>query len=184
MNIDNVVMDMTGVGQGFHDEVRREVGRGYTGFNFSDKESVEEMMGDMNFALHNDLVYLPDSTKMKEQMGAIVKQQTYEDSKPRFSGKKHAPEGKDDLAMATIMGAFPPNFKGDRSQELQQRGEVSADSGDDEESDNSLNQDGFTGVKISESSDSNGYSLSKKRTGSKNKSRYSRKDTSRRRQRI
>lgn len=184
MNVESVVMDMTGVGQGFHDEVRREIGRGYTGFNFSDKESVEEMMGDMNFALHNDLVYLPDDSKMREQMGAIVKQQTYEDSKPRFSGKKHAPEGKDDLAMATIMGAFPPNFKGDKSQELQQRDGVSANSVDESPSSDSLNKDGWTGVMISESSDSNGYSLSNGRSGSKQKSRYSRRNTSRRRRGI
>ena len=184
MNVESVVMDMTGVGQGFHDEVRREIGRGYTGFNFSDKEAVESMMGDMNFALHNDLVYLPDDSKMREQMGAIVKQQTYEDSKPRFSGKKHAPEGKDDLAMATIMGAFPPNFKGDKSKELQQRDGVSADSVDESPSSDSLNKDGWTGVMISESSDSNGYSLSNGRSGSKQKSRYSRRNTSRRRRGI
>jgi hypothetical protein len=184
MNVESVVMDMTGVGQGFHDEVRREIGRGYTGFNFSDKEAVESMMGDMNFALHNDLVYLPDDSKMREQMGAIVKQQTYEDSKPRFSGKKHAPEGKDDLAMATIMGAFPPNFKGDKSKELQQRDGVSADSVDENPSSDSLNKDGWTGVMISESSDSNGYSLSNGRSGSKQKSRYSRRNTSRRRRGI
>jgi len=184
MNVESVVMDMTGVGQGFHDEVRREIGRGYTGFNFSDKEAVESMMGDMNFALHNDLVYLPDDSKMRKQIGAIVKQQTYEDSKPRFSGKKHAPEGKDDLAMATIMGAFPPNFKGDKSKELQQRDGISADSVDESPSSGSLNKDGWTGVIISESSDSNGYSISNGRSSSKQKSRYSRRNTSRRRRGI
>lgn len=178
IGVDSVVMDMTGVGQGFHDEVRREIGRAYTGFNFSDKDSVEEMMGDMNFALHNDLVYLPDDTKMREQLCAIVKQQTYEDSKPRFSGKKHAPEGKDDLAMATIMGAFPPNFKGDRSEELKQK----TNNPDSESTDeNSLDNGGWTGLKISDTSEETGYALSNDRSGSKHKSRYSRKDTSRRR---
>lgn len=184
MNVDSVVMDMTGVGQGFHDEVRREIGRGYTGFNFSDKDSVEEMMGDMNYAFHNDLVYLPDDTDMREQLGAIVKQQTYEDSKPRFSGKKHAPEGKDDLAMATIMGAFPPNFKGDKSRSLKQRDGVSSETSEDAETPDSLSKDGWTGVMISDTPDSNGYSLSNDRSGSKHKSRYSRKNTKRRRRRF
>jgi len=181
MDIDNVVMDMTGVGQGFHDEVRRQIGRGYTGFNFSDKESVEEMMGDMNYALHNDLVYLPDDEDMKEQLGAIVKQQTYEDSKPRFSGKNHAPEGKDDLAMATVMGAFPPNFKGDKSRSLQQRDSAIGDQPIEEESSpDSLDKDGWVGFKISGTGDSDGYSLSNSRNGSGRKSRYSRKSTKRR----
>jgi hypothetical protein len=180
MDVTSVVMDMTGVGQGFHDEVRREIGRGYTGFNFSDKDSVEEMMGDMNYALHNDLIYLPDDKEMREQLGAIVKQQTYEDSKPRFSGKKHAPDGKDDLAMATVMGAFPPNFKGDKSRSLKQQDSV-PDSEPDSNSPDSLSQDGWNGVKISSTSDSSGYKLSKSRTSNRESSRYSRKDTSRRR---
>lgn len=185
MLVDSVVMDMTGVGQGFHDEVRREIGRGYTGFNFSDKDSVEEMMGDMNYALHNDLIYLPDDKKMKEQLAAIVKQQTYEDSKPRFSGKKHAPEGKDDLAMATVMGAFPPNFKGDKSRSLQQVEDASKNQTLERDKDvDSLNSDGWTGLKISGENESRGYTLSNSRSGQKSKSRYSRKDTSRRRSGI
>lgn len=179
---DSVVMDMTGVGQGFHDEVRREIGRGYTGFNFSDKDAVEEMMGDMNYALHNDLVYLPEDKKMREQLGAIVKQQTYEDSKPRFSGKKHAPEGKDDLAMATIMGAFPPNFSGEKSRSLQQREDVTTDQSIEAgNGSSSLNTDGWAGLKISGTNHNRGYSLSNSRSGSNHTSRYSRKNTSQRR---
>jgi len=181
VDADSVVMDMTGVGQGFHDEVRREIGRGYTGFNFSDKDSVEEMMGDMNYALHNDLVYLPDDDDMREQLGSIVKQQTYEDSKPRFSGKKHAPDGKDDLGMATVMGAFPPNFDGDKSRSLTQRERVSSNDESDGDSDDSLTGDGWTGLKISSEPDSPGYSLSNSRSGSKHKSRYARRNTNRRR---
>lgn len=183
MAVDSVTMDMTGVGQGFHDEVRREIGRGYTGFNFSDKDAVEEMMGDMNYALHNDLVYLPEDKTMREQLGAIVKQQTYEDSKPRFSGKKHAPEGKDDLAMATVMGAFPPNFSGEKSRSLQQRDDVTQTKTMEggQTSTDDVSSDGWTGLKISGSDDSRGYTLSNSRGGSSRKSRYSRKSTQRRR---
>jgi phage FluMu gp28-like protein len=182
MLVDSVVMDMTGVGQGFQDDIRREVGRGYTGFNFSDKDSVEEMMGNMNYALHNDLVYLPEDEKMRKQLGAIVKQQTYEDSKPRFSGKKHAPEGKDDLAIATVMGAFPPNFDGSKSRSLQQRDGVAGEETIEvEQSADDLTGDGWNGLKVSSTSDSRGYSLSNSRSGSRKSSRYARKSTKRRR---
>ncbi len=182
MAVDSVVMDMTGVGQGFHDEVRREIGRGYTGFNFSDKDAVESMMGDMNYALHNDLVYLPDDEDMREQLGAIVKQQNYEDSKPRFSGKKHAPEGKDDLAMATVMGAFPPNFSGEKSRSLQQRDGIDGDDSiEGDEPTDSFDKEGWAGLKISDTSESRGYSLSNSRSNNSRTSRYSRESTSRRR---
>ena len=182
MNVENVVMDMTGVGQGFHDEIRREIGRGYTGFNFSDKEAVEKMMGDMNYALHNDLVHLVDDSDMKDQLAAIVKQQTYEDSKPRFSGKKHAPNGKDDLAIATVMGAFPPNFKGNKSQSLKQR----ENSGGSKSLEGEMNTDDFgeekwAGLKISEPSDSRGYALSNGRSDNQYSSHHTRRRSSRRR---
>jgi phage FluMu gp28-like protein len=178
MGVDNVVMDMTGVGQGFHDEVRRRIGRGYTGFNFSDKDAVEEMMGDMNFALHNDLITLIEDEKVRKQLGAIVKKQSHEYQKPKFSGKEHAPDGKDDLAMATVMGAFPPNFSADRSNELQQREEVSASMREDTEDSES---ESWHGLEISSSSDSaGGYALSNSRDNSAYNSRYNRRSSRRR----
>lgn len=180
MGVQSVTMDMTGVGQGFHDEVRREIGRGYTGFNFSDKDAVEDMFGDMNYALHNDLVYLPDDSDMEDQLGAIVKQQSYEDSKPRFSGKGHAPDGKDDLAIATVMGAFPPNFKSEKSTSLQQRDGTAGGQPIEEESTDSLVSDKWNGLKISESDSSRGYSLSNGRSDNQYKTKNPRKSTSRR----
>jgi phage FluMu gp28-like protein len=180
MGVDSVVMDMTGVGQGFHDEVRREIGRGYSGFNFSDKDGVEEMMGDMNYALHNDLVYLPPNEPMKKQLAAIVKQQSFESSKPRFSGKDHAPEGKDDLAIATIMGAFPPNLSSNRYDSLKKRTEEpSIDAGGSGSSTDDVSH--WAGLKISDSGASEGYTLSKKRSDryrtTKNRRKSSRRRT-------
>lgn len=181
MGVDSVVMDMTGVGQGFQDDIRRKVGRGYTGFNFSDKDSVEEMMGDMNYALHNDLISLPHDELLRDQLGAIVKEQTYEDTKPRFSGKKQAPDGKDDLAIATIMAAFPPNFSGQKTKELQNK--ENADATGYTSTDKLKDDDGWAGLKISGSSSSNDYTLKHSRDRG-NGSRYSRQKTDRRRSNI
>lgn len=147
MEVDSVVMDMTGVGQGFHDEVRRRIGRGYTGFNFSDKEAVEEMMGNFNYALHNDLMYLRDDEPMQRQLGAIVKKQKHDWSKPKFSGKDHAPNGKDDLAMATVMAAYPPNVKTEQPKEPEYR-ENDAVRRPDRDASTDAGDNGFRGAKI------------------------------------
>jgi hypothetical protein len=185
MGIQNVTMDMTGVGQGFQDDIRREIGRGYSGFNFSDWESVEEMMGDMNYALHNDLVTLPEDEKLRKQLGAIVKQQSYEGSRVRFSGKDHAPEGKDDLAIATVMGAFPPNFDGGKSRSLQ-KGKRPSSGGEHQSGPNKsqLGDEKWAGLKISKPTDSSGYSLSNSRSDKKYQSRHARRKSSRRRKKL
>jgi phage FluMu gp28-like protein len=179
MGVNNVVMDMTGVGQGFHDEVRRKIGRGYTGFNFSDKDAVEEMMGDFNYALHNGKLSLIEGEKLRKQLGAIVKKQSHEYQKPKFSGKQHAPEGRDDLAMATIMGAFPPNFSAERSRSLQQRDEVSPSmSSNSEEEDDT---EPWRGLEVTSSSRTNsGYSISNSGRESGYKSRHKRRSSRRR----
>ena len=178
MGVSNVVMDMTGVGQGFHDEVRRRIGRGYTGFNFSAKDKVEKMMGNMNYALHNDLVWLPEDESLREQLGAIVKQQKEDWQKPKFTGKEHAPDGKDDLAMATVLAAFPPNFKSDKSRNLQQRENVTPPV----QVEQPQERDGWAGLKISgQSSSGRGYSLSHGRKKRGYKSRNRRRSTKRRR---
>jgi len=44
---------------------------------------------------------------------------------PKFSGKENAPEGKDDLAMALVLGAYPPNFDADRKTTPETRKNVS-----------------------------------------------------------
>jgi len=181
MGVSNVVMDMTGVGQGFHDEVRRRIGRAYTGFNFSAKDKVEKMMGNMNYALHNDLVWLPEDEPLREQLGAIVKQQKEDWQKPKFTGKEHAPEGKDDLAMATVLAAFPPNFKADKSRNLQQREDVTPSVQVEEPQE----RDGWAGLKISgQSSGGRGYALSHGRKERGYSSRHKRRSTGRRRRKF
>jgi phage FluMu gp28-like protein len=143
MGIDAVFLDKTGPGTGFQKEVERRLGKKATGFNFSDKDEIARMMGDFNFALHNDLITLIPGKKIKGQLEAIVKEQRHETSKPRFTGKKHAPDGKDDLAMAMVLGAYPPDFDADRNMEPVQRKNVSGhDSNPPDQTEGSEN-DGF-----------------------------------------
>jgi len=125
MGVDRVFLDKTGPGKGFQKEIEARLGRKAVGFNFSDKDEIERMMGDFNFALHNDLVTLVPGKAIKGQLEAIVKEQRHETSKPRFTGKKHAPNGKDDLAMALVLGAYPPDFDANRNTTPQQRKNVS-----------------------------------------------------------
>lgn len=121
MSVDKVFLDKTGPGRGFDKEVKKRLGNIAQGFNFTDKEEVQRMMGDFNFALHNDLITLVPDETIGDQLEAIVKEQRHETSKPRFTGKKHAPNGKDDLAMALVLGAYPPNFDAERSTELHRK---------------------------------------------------------------
>lgn len=133
MGVEYVFLDKTGPGRGFQSEVEKRLGRMAHGFNFSDKDEVKRMMGDFNYALHNDLITLDPDSQVKKQLEAIVKTQRHETSKPRFSGKKHAPDGKDDLAMAMVLGAYPPNFNADRSHEAHQRDDAWGDGAEDSE---------------------------------------------------
>jgi phage FluMu gp28-like protein len=125
MSVDKVFLDKTGPGKGFQKEVEQRLGRKAQGFNFSDKDEVNRMMGDFNYALHNDEITLVPGTEMKGQLEAIVKEQRHETSKPKYSGKQHAPNGKDDLAMALILGSFPPDYDADRHTEPETRENVS-----------------------------------------------------------
>jgi len=125
MGVDRVYLDKTGPGKGFQKEVEKRLGRKSYGFNFSDKDEIERMMGDFNYALHNDLITLVPDSAITDQLEAIVKVQRHETSKPRFSGKEHAPNGKDDLAMALVLGAYPPNYNEERETEPHQRENVS-----------------------------------------------------------
>lgn len=125
MGVDRVFLDKTGPGKGFQKEVEKRIGRKAVGFNFSDKDEIERMMGDFNYALHNDLLTLVPDTDIQAQLESVVKEQRYETSKPRFSGKEHAPDGKDDLAMALVLGAYPPRFDSNRATEPKQETNVS-----------------------------------------------------------
>ena len=125
MSIDHVFLDKTGPGKGFQKEVEAKIGRVANGFNFSDKEEIARMMGDFNYALHNDEITLVPGNEISGQLEAIVKTKRHETSKPRFSGKEHAPNGKDDMAMALVLAAFPPNFDANRHTEPETRKSVS-----------------------------------------------------------
>ena len=143
MGVEYVFLDKTGPGRGFQSEVEKRLGRRAHGFNFSDKDEVERMMGDFNYALHNDLITLHPDSQISGQLEAIVKEQRHESSKPRFSGKDHAPDGKDDLAMALVLGAFPPNFDADRSRSAHSKDEAWGDGSQPED----RGDDGFRGAK-------------------------------------
>jgi phage FluMu gp28-like protein len=127
MSVDKVFLDKTGVGEGFNNEVQKVLGRKAVGFNFDNKEKIAEMMGDFNYALHNDLITLvpDDDNLISGQLKAIVKEKNHRTSKPKFSGKENAPNGKDDLAMALVLGAYPPNFDADRKTTPETRKNVS-----------------------------------------------------------
>jgi len=135
MGVEKVFLDKTGVGEGFNNEVTKVIGRKAVGFDFDDKDELKRMMGDFNYALHNDLITLvPDKENyLGEQLKAIVKEKNKRTSKPSFSGKDNAPNGSDDLAMALVLGAYPPNFDAEKNTMPVQRKNVSnhKDSDDD-----------------------------------------------------
>lgn len=125
-DVDYVVMDKTGPGQGFRSEIDSRIGRGAHGFAFDDKEAVEEMMGDFNYGLHRGLItLLPEDAhngsqnRIKDELEAIVKKQSHEYQKPKFTGKEYSETGKDDVAMSLVLGAYPPNIDTGASKEAQ-----------------------------------------------------------------
>lgn len=109
-DVDTVVLDRTGPGETFQRIVERKLGRSIRGFNFSAKDKVEDMMGDLNNALRNDHVQLVDDDRLYAELTAIIKTKRKESSKPDFSGKDTSETGKDDTAWAVALGAFPPGM--------------------------------------------------------------------------
>lgn len=109
MDIDLVIMDKGGVGQTFERIVERKLGRGIVGFDFSDTEAVKDMMEDTNLALRNGNMTLVPGDRLFDEMAAIVKQKRDQYTRPKFTGKDYSESGKDDMAMATTLSAFPPN---------------------------------------------------------------------------
>lgn len=145
MGVDKVFIDKTGAGRGFNNEINNRLGRKANGFAFDNKEEIARMMGDFNYALHNDQITLvpDDNDRITEQLKAIVKEKRHDTSKPRFSGKDNAPNGKDDLAMALVLGAFPPNFNAERGVEPVQRENVSGYEDSDPETAEGSREDSF-----------------------------------------
>jgi hypothetical protein len=109
-DVDQVITDATNIGEGFDSEIRETIGRGVNAFNFSDSESVSDMFHNLNYGFHNGQISLVEDETLTEQLLAIVKDKTKKGSYARFSGKDHAPEGKDDIAIALTLAAYPPNI--------------------------------------------------------------------------
>ncbi|MFC7191865.1 hypothetical protein ACFQL7_20920 [Halocatena marina] len=110
MDADIVVIDRTGPGETFDRQLTSRVGRAVIGFNFSDREQFNEMMGDMNSALRNDRVTLLPDERLEEEMTSVVKEKKRDGSLPTYTGKEESETGKDDTAMAAVLGAFPPGY--------------------------------------------------------------------------
>lgn len=110
MDADIVTIDRTGPGETFAIQLTDRLGRAVIDFNFSDRDTLNEMMGDLNAGLRNDRVTLLDDTRLEEEMNAIVKEKKRDGSKPTYSGKDESDTGKDDTAMAAVLGAFPPGY--------------------------------------------------------------------------
>jgi hypothetical protein len=53
---------------------------------------------------------IPDD-RARDQLLAVTRTQKEDWNTPRFSGKENSPDGKDDIAVALVMGAFPPGFE-------------------------------------------------------------------------
>jgi len=113
-DVDIVVMDKGGVGQTFERIIERRLGRSVIGFDFSDKEAVANMMGDMNMGLRNNEVTLVNNDRFYDELSSIVKEKKTSYSRPRFSGKDNSESGKDDMAMAAVLSAYPPTEAGER----------------------------------------------------------------------
>lgn len=108
--VDTVVMDRTGPGETFDRIVTEKLGRAIRGFNFSDKEAVEDMMGDLNNGLRNDRVQLIQDARLDDELNSIIKERTKESANADFTGKETSETGKDDTAWAVALGAFPPGM--------------------------------------------------------------------------
>jgi hypothetical protein len=69
------------------------------------------MFGEFNAALRSDKVTLVPDDRARDQLLAVTRTQKEDWNTPRFSGKENSPDGKDDIAVALVMGAFPPGFE-------------------------------------------------------------------------
>jgi hypothetical protein len=108
MDVDRVIMDKGGAGETFKRIIERKLGRSVIGFDFSARDEVADMMGDMNICLRNGNMTFVPSDRLEDEMKAIVKEKRDDYARPKFSGKDNSQSGKDDAAIATILSAFPP----------------------------------------------------------------------------
>jgi hypothetical protein len=113
MAVDIFIMDKGGPGETFQRIVEKQLGRKVIPFDFSAKDDVNDMMGDMNVALREGDVRLVPDDRLRDELAAIVKEKRDHYARPKYSGKEHSQSGKDDAAIATVLSAFPPNFNAD-----------------------------------------------------------------------
>lgn len=121
MGVDRVIMDKGGAGETFQRIIERKLGRNVVGFDFSDYESVSDMMGDMNICLRNGDATLVPRDRLEDEMKAVVKEKRDDYANPKFQGKDHSQSGKDDAAIATVLSAFPPKGKGSETGQVAKR---------------------------------------------------------------
>lgn len=127
MSVDHVIIDQGGQGYAFKKILTSALGREIVSFDFSDVESVADMMGDMNLALRQGDVSLIQNDLVEDQLKSIVKQKKEDWSTPRFSGKDESESGKDDAAIATVMSAYPPKIKQDKPTSPSQKDQAFAE---------------------------------------------------------
>lgn len=130
MSVDRVIMDKGGAGETFKRIVERKLGGHLIGFDFSARDDVADMMGDMNVGLRNDNVTLVPSDRLADELKSIVKEKRDDYARPKFSGKDHSESGKDDAAIATILSCFPPKGRtGERPEAKVRKPDVEIDTG-------------------------------------------------------
>jgi phage FluMu gp28-like protein len=131
LGIDHMVIDATGMGKFFDSNITDVLGRGVHKFDFNQQDDWFDMAGDLNAALREDLVTLVPDKDMADQLKSMVKSQDEDWKKPKLSGKKHSKNGKDDIAVSLILGAYPVMLNSQRSQRIHASDTVGVDRHDD-----------------------------------------------------
>lgn len=108
-----LAFDHTGAGQFLKSALGTRIPGGVIPFNFSDSKKVADIFGNANAGLRNGRVTLIPNERLKRQLLAVTRIQKKDSQTPRFSGKDNSPDGRDDMAVATVMSAFPPGFSGE-----------------------------------------------------------------------
>lgn len=121
LEIDFFVMDATSFGKTFKSVMNQTIGRGVLPFDFNDRKGVKQMMGDLNYGLRNELVTLVEDDRMFDQLSSVVKEQKEDYQTPKFSGKDYSQDGKDDIAMSLMLGAYPKMLDTGRSTHLHEK---------------------------------------------------------------
>lgn len=118
IGIDHMVIDATGMGKFFDSNITNVLGRGVHKFDFNQQEDWFDMAGDLNAALREDMVTLVPDDDMADQLKSMVKTQDEDWKKPKLTGKNHSKNGKDDIAVSLILGAYPVMLNSQRSQRM------------------------------------------------------------------